>query len=96
MLLIIFLGLVVNLTLGSDQCELGTPVLTNFDMNKVRIILWQTFYKKQLLKFLLRFIFNFSLLQRSVNAAYQTEYVGVIQWFMYNYLEMIWKETLVF
>jgi hypothetical protein len=35
MLLIIFLGLMVKLTLGSEKCELGPPKLIDFDINKV-------------------------------------------------------------
>jgi hypothetical protein len=45
MLLIIFLGLIVKLSLGSEKCELGPPKLNDFDMNKVGIIVWHAFYK---------------------------------------------------
>ena len=37
MLLIIFLGLIAKLTLGSDECDLGTPKMEDFDCNKVGI-----------------------------------------------------------
>jgi len=47
MLLIIFLGLIAKLALGSDECDLGTPKMEDFDCNKVGIRVWHTFYNKQ-------------------------------------------------
>ena len=52
MLLIIFLFLIAKLALSSDECELGTPKLKNFDLNKVGISVWHNLYNKELLKLL--------------------------------------------
>jgi len=61
MLLIIFLGLIAKLTLGSDECDLGTPKMEDFDCNKVGISVWHIFYNKQLLKFIIGFIIHLLL-----------------------------------
>jgi hypothetical protein len=37
MLLFIFLGLIAKLALGSDECDIGTPKMEDFDCNKVGI-----------------------------------------------------------
>jgi len=37
MVLIIFLGLIVNLALGSDDCKFVTQKVKDFDWNKVGI-----------------------------------------------------------
>jgi len=58
MLLVIVLGLIVNLALGSGDCDIGTTKMKTFDFYKVGISVLHTFYNKQLLKLLLGFIFH--------------------------------------
>lgn len=46
MLLIIVLGLIVNLALGSGDCNIGTLKMKTFDWSKVGISVLHTFYNK--------------------------------------------------
>jgi len=43
MFLIIFLGLIANLTLLSGDCDVGTLKLNDFDFNKVGVIVFTSF-----------------------------------------------------
>jgi hypothetical protein len=58
MLLIIVLALIVNLALGSGDCNIGTLKMKTFDWYKVGISVLHTFYNKQPLKRLLGYIFH--------------------------------------
>jgi len=58
MLLIVFLGLTANLMLVSGDCDLGTATLHEFDYSRVGICVLTCYWKNQLLKLLLRFIFR--------------------------------------
>jgi len=43
MLLIIVVGLIANLVLVCDGCDVGTPPMNNFDFNKVGISVLSSF-----------------------------------------------------
>ena len=58
MLLIIFLGLIANLTLLSGECNVGTVKLRDFDWNKVGVSVFTSFlWNKELVKPLLELYF---------------------------------------
>jgi hypothetical protein len=61
MLLIIFLGLIAKLALGSGDCDVGIRDVTNFDWSKVCISVLTRFVKQAAFKtaaWILYFIFD--------------------------------------
>jgi hypothetical protein len=59
MLLIFFLGLITNVALFCDGCDVGTTDVTNFDWDNVGIRVLTEFMKQKILKLLLAFKFYF-------------------------------------
>jgi hypothetical protein len=57
-MLIIFLGLIANLVLFCDGCDIGTSYVDDYDFYKVGVRVLTGFLKQPVLKLLLGFIFH--------------------------------------
>jgi hypothetical protein len=59
------------------------------------LVYWHKFWNKEILKLVLVFYFTFDSIN-NYRIKYIRLYVWVIEWFMDNYMLMIWKLSLVF
>ena len=72
MLLIIFLGLIVNFTLVSGECKVGTQDVKNFDWSKVSISVLTRFLKQAAFKTAACFMSLFRFHLEFLSRLYQT------------------------